>query len=352
MVCSLILTTAAAPGLARHDVSEVYEKVKDSVVVIHIAQKELADAPGMSKMVSVQGLGSGVLISDDGKILTAAHVVQTADKIAVQFRSGEAIPARVLAAEPAADIAVVQLASLPAKAHVAPLGNSDAIRIGERVFVVGAPLGIEHTLTVGYVSARRGAENLGGLVPAELLQTDAAINEGNSGGPMFNLQGEVVGIVSHIITHSGGFEGLGFAVSSNTAREMVLEQRSMWSGVESVPLQGLMAEALNVPQTRAALVQKVADNSLGAHLGLRAGTMRGNLEGQPLLLGGDVILSVMGISLEDPDAYRKIRDRMNGLGEQDKITVKVLRAGIVIDLNNFYFKDLLVPEAPAPQAGK
>jgi S1-C subfamily serine protease len=352
MVCFLIAVMAVAPTLARHDVSEVYEQVKNSVVVIHVAQKELADGPGMSKMVSVQGLGSGVLISEDGKILTAAHVVQTADRIAVRFKSGEAIPARVLAAEPAADIAVIQLAKLPSRPQVAKLGNSDAIRIGERIFVVGAPLGIEHTLTVGYVSARRGAENLGGLVPAELLQTDAAINEGNSGGPMFNLDGEVVGIVSHIITHSGGFEGLGFAVSSNTAREMVLDRRSMWSGVESVPLEGPLAEALNVPQKRAALVQKVADNSLGAHLGLRAGTMRGNLEGQQMLLGGDVILAVMGVSLDEPDAYGRIRELMNGVAENDRITVKVLRGGEIVDLHNFYFKSLLVPEAPGTKSRK
>ena len=144
----------------------------------------------------------------------------------------QTITATVVAAEPAADLALLKLERVPNGIDPAHLGDSDELDTGEQVFVIGAPYGLRHTLTVGYVSARHAPATLSGsLVLGEFIQTDAAVNRGNSGGPMFNMQGDVVGIVSHIFSRSGQFEGVGFAVSSKTVEDLLLGRRSPWSGI-------------------------------------------------------------------------------------------------------------------------
>ena len=129
------------------------------------------------------------------------------------------------------------------------LADSDKVRVGDEVFVIGAPMNYAHSLTVGHVSARRVPEDLfGGIDPVELLQTDAAINEGNSGGPMFNMDGEVIGVVSHILSKSGGSQGLGFVVTSNMARLEMLEKKPFWSGMDGFQLNESWAAIFNLPQ--------------------------------------------------------------------------------------------------------
>ena len=341
----LLLLSGAA--LARADsVSEVFKRVRASVVVIETEQKE-PDPMMPGAVVSVGGLGSGVLISSDGLVLTAAHVVQTAEAIRVKFLSGETIRARDRTSEPAADVALLQLSRRPGVAQVAPVGDSDRVEVGEQIFIVGAPMGIEHTLTVGYVSARRQKDSLfGSLYPTELLQTDAAINQGNSGGPMFNLRGEVVGVVSHIISHSGGSEGLGFVITSNMAKRLLLEQRSMWSGVQGRTLDGELARALNVPQSRGMLIERVASRSPAAHVGLRGGTIPVSILDEEMVLGGDIILEVQGISVAEDRARERIRADLSRLEDGDEIVVKVLRGGEIVTLKNYFFPKQLVPSAP------
>jgi S1-C subfamily serine protease len=217
----------------------------------------------------------------------------------------------------------------------AKLGDSDAVDVGDQIFVVGAPLGMGHTLTVGHVSARRAPNaTFGSLASAELFQTDAAINQGNSGGPMFNLDGEVIGIVSHIVSRSGGSEGLGFAVTSNAARTLVIDEPSVWTGLEGFLLTEVFAEAFNLPQgTAGLLVQRVADGSPAQRFGLRAGSVPIAVGDNRLLIGGDIILAVEGISLGTVDAYESIRRRLierRAGGEQIRVTV--LRRGETFDL--------------------
>src|SRR5262249_25960082 len=155
---------------------------------------------------------------------------------------------------------------------------------------VGAPLGMGHTLTVGHVGGRRVVNDLfGGFSAAELLQTDAAINEGNSGGPMFDLQGKVIGIVSHVISGAVGSGGLGFVVTANMAKALLLSGGSRWSGMEGYRLEGDLARAFNVPQERAILVQRVAAGSPAARVGLMAGRERVTAGSESFLIGGDVI---------------------------------------------------------------
>ena len=188
-------------------------------------------------------------------------------------------------------------------------------------------------MTVGHISARRVANQVcGGLSQAELFQTDAAINTGNSGGPMFNIDGEVIGIVSSMISKSGGYEGLGFVVTSNMAKLLVLQQRSMWSGFEGFLLTDMLAQVFNLPQPMGILVQRVAENSPAQRLGLRGGSIRAQIEGQELILGGDIILGVEGIRLNDAAAREKIRRYVAGLTPGEELTVTVLRGGKRVDL--------------------
>jgi len=234
-------------------------------------------------------------------------VVQTADKVDVEFSDATVVKARIVASDAAADVALLQLERVPP--HIAParLGNSDKAEVGDQVFIIGAPLGISHTLTVGHVSARRQPNaTYSGLAATELFQTDAAVNRGNSGGPMFDLNGEVIGIVTHILSASGGSEGLGFVVTSNMARRLLLEEPSVWNGLDGYLLTGELAHAFNLP-TAGLLVQRVAHRSPAERLGLRGGLYGIVIGGEPLLIGGDVIIAVDGIALADPDAYERIR---------------------------------------------
>ena len=306
----------------------VFKRADPSVVVIQTTHEHVVAGP-KKQLTSLPGLGSGVLISADGKVMTAAHVVQTADEVKVEFSTGEVIPARVITSEPAADVALLQLSRVPPKAVVAKLGDSDLAEVGDEVFVIGAPVGMSHTLTVGYISARRNPNNFfNGLSRSEFFQTDAAINEGNSGGPMFNMQGEVIGIVSHIVSKSGGFEGLGFVVTANLARKLLLERNPFWSGVEGFMLSGEMAKVFNIPQPAGLLVQRVASHSPASQLGLRPGTLTAVIEGEPMVVGGDIILEVQGIPIiPDGSSYTVIRERLTSLKPGDKISILVLRNG-------------------------
>nr|MBI3613836.1 trypsin-like peptidase domain-containing protein [Nitrospirota bacterium] len=227
---------------------QMFKEVDGAVIVIQTNRKETVGGP-QQKPTTLAGMGSGVLISADGKVMTAAHLVQTADEVTAHFQTGEVVKAQVVTSEPSADVALLQLERVPPHTEVARLGNSDAAEVGDQVFVVGAPLGLGHTLTVGHISARHKPKTMyGGLAQAEFFQTDAAINQGNSGGPMFNMAGEVIGIVSHIISKSGGFEGLGFVVTSSVARRVLLEKNPYWSGVEGFLLSGDLAKVFNLPQ--------------------------------------------------------------------------------------------------------
>jgi len=214
---TLLVAAAGAGPVEAETVGQVFRRVNATVVVIRTWERDIGQQSG-AFTPTVAGLGSGVVIDSRGHVLTAAHVVQTVDEITVEFLDGHVSPARVIGSEPEADLALLELETPPFGMQVAGLGDSDAVEVGDQAFIVGAPYGIGHTLTVGHISARHKPNTVySGMSLAEFLQTDAAINHGNSGGPMFSLRGEIVGIVSHIISKSGGFEGLGFVVTSNSS---------------------------------------------------------------------------------------------------------------------------------------
>src|SRR5262249_14639637 len=288
LLATLVAVAAARAPLSAENLSQIFGFVNPSVVIVRTSEREVSAEGQLAKFGEV---GSGVLISSDGKVMTAAHVVHLADRVVVEFLGGERVDARIVASDAAADVSLLQLERVPAGALVATLGDSDRTQIGEEVFIIGAPYGIGHTLSAGHISGRHEPDTVyHGLAKAEFLQTDAAINQGNSGGPMFNMKGEVIGIVSHIISKSGGFEGLGFVVTANMAKRMLLDVPSFWTGFSAVLLTAPLSRVLTLPQPSGLLVQRVADGSAAAAIGIRGGTTKATIAGTDLILGGDIIL--------------------------------------------------------------
>ena len=318
-----VVAAAQTPG-------EVFRKVTPSVVVIKAKGSEVT-AGGQVRFLET---GSGVLISADGKVMTAAHVVATMDEISVEFLGGETVSAKVIASESAADLSLIQLERVPPGARVAKMGNSDTVRVGDPVYIVGAPYGLSYSLSAGLISARWAPNTVHRAMPlAEFFQTNATINTGNSGGPMFNSAGEVIGIVSHNISKSGGSEGLGFVVTMKTAKQLLLEKKSFWGGIDGQFLSDEMLDILNVPNNmKGFLVKSVARNSPGDEAGLVGGTKVVTVGGEQFVLGGDIILSVEGIPAESAAAMMKIRDHLATLKPGAPLTATVLRKGRVIDL--------------------
>jgi serine protease Do len=325
-----ILVGPVAPVDAQ-SVADLFPKVSPSVVVVRAKGRDVSGGGGVSHFSEI---GAGVLVSADGKVMTAAHVVQAMDEINVEFIGGETARATVVASEPAADLALLKTERLPAGARVAPMADSRKVRIGDQVIVIGAPYGLSRSMTVGWISARWAPNTVYKDMPlAEFFQTDAVINTGNSGGPMFNMAGEVVGVVSHNISKSGGSEGLGFAVTINTAKKLLLEERSFWSGLDGRLLSDDLADLLNLPpRSLGYLVTAVAKGSPGEALGLRGGTKVAVIDGERIVVGGDIILKVQGLPLGGLADYEKIRDVLVRLPPGSPITLTVLRAGQVLDL--------------------
>lgn len=313
--------------------ADIFKQVNGSVAVVTAQQKVSLVPANIQLTASRRSVGSGVLVSKSGMVITSAHLVNAADQIKVKFLSGETVGARVAASAPFADVSLLQLESVPKEVAVAKLGDSESVQVGEEIFVVGSPYGLNHTLTAGHISARHKLNILSGTFEvSEIFQTDAAINQGNSGGPLFNMAGEVIGIASRILSKSGGFEGLGFAITSNTARRLLLEEQSFWFGFDGIVLQDELAAVFNVPQSAGFLVQQVAENSPASRLGFRPGVIKSQIGLNEMLLGGDIILEIVGIQVSE-GSYPKIQSRLNQIKRGDTITVKVLRAGQILQLS-------------------
>jgi len=319
-------------GAQAQPLRKLFERTSQSVVVVHTLEKTLAPEAGRG-FVTAGGLGSGTIISTTGRILTAAHVVQTADRVGVEFKDGRKFTARVVASSPRADVALLQLEHPPAGLVAAPIGPSDSVATGDEVFVIGAPYGMTYTLTVGHLSGRVRPRGTIGGVPMEYLQTDAAINQGNSGGPLFDLQGRVIGVVSHILTESGGFEGLGFAVSSRVAETLLLQSGSFWTGVDGLLLTDALARMLNVPQAAGLLIQRVSAGSPGAVVGLQAGTVPVRIDDEDVILGGDIVLAVGDVELTADPATADRADRyLRNVPPGGTVRIRVLRGGQFVTL--------------------
>lgn len=230
--------------------------------------------PGQPQQYKQEGLGTGSIIDTDGHILTNNHVVGGADKITVQLLDGREFPAKVVGTDPLTDIAVVKIDAKNLKPI--PMGNSDKLRIGETVIAIGNPFGLNHTVTMGIVSAK-GRSNMDIADYEDFIQTDAAINPGNSGGPLINLKGEMIGINTAIFTRSGGYQGIGFSVPVNMARQVMkqlIEKGQVTRGWLGILLQDIspdLAKALNLDNSNGALVSEVSKGSPAEKAGLERG---------------------------------------------------------------------------------
>lgn len=342
-VLSLLTLSTLSISTNAQQLRDAFRQVNQSVVIVRTKRVEVAPSAD-EPMAIIDGLGSGVLISNDGKVLTAAHVVQTADVASVEFSDGQEIIARVIGSDVQSDVALLQLKEMPKGVTAAPLGDSDKVEVGDQIFVIGAPYGISQTLSVGHLSGRHRLNTNNRSTSVEFLQTDAAVNTGNSGGPMFDMQGKVIGIVSSIMSHTGGSEGLAFATAANTAKQLLLERKPFWSGIDGLVVTGALAKALNLPQAAGVLVQRIGDGSIGSRLGINPGTLRVTIQGTDVLLGGDVILDVNNIGVIDPRSaqslgsfisdvnYEKIYDSVAALKPGDPLVVTVFREGKVLKL--------------------
>ncbi len=220
------------------------------------------------------GQGSGVIIDSNGYILTNNHVVGDADAIRVVLMDGREIPAELIGADPDSDIAVIKIEA--DNLAYAKVGDSDLVEVGEFVLAIGNPFGLSSTVTAGIVSAR-GRSGMGIVEIEDFIQTDAAINPGNSGGPLVNLRGEVIGINTAIFSRSGGYQGIGFAIPANMAKNimqsLIAHKRvaTSYLGVETQPLTQELAEHFGLQAARGALIRSVTKGSPGEKAGLRRG---------------------------------------------------------------------------------
>jgi S1-C subfamily serine protease len=317
-----------ATGAESQDIDELFRKLNPAVVVIKSKGREV----GNRGLVTFSEIGSGVLVAD-GRVLTAAHVVHAMDDILVEFLGGEQIPARVIASEPAADLSLLKLVHLPKVAQPARIGDSDKVRVGQLVLVIGAPYGLSHSFSAGWISARWPPNTAYRNMPlAEFFQTTATINTGNSGGPMFNMAGEVVGIVSHNISRSGGSEGLGFVVTMKSVRYFLMDREWAWIGLEGLVVTDELAEVFNVPGGSGLLVSVVPKGSPAWNMGILGGDRLATIGGQEIVVRGDIVLSMAGIPIKSEADLPRIRAKIGTMSTGEPFKASILRAGEVMEL--------------------
>jgi Do/DeqQ family serine protease len=258
-------------------------------------------------------LGSGVIVSADGYILTNHHVIDGAEEVKVQLTDNRTFDAKVVGSDQPSDLAVLKVAAqgLP----VLPLGDSDAVRVGDVALAVGNPLGVGQTVTSGIISAKGRQTGLSDGSFEDFIQTDAAINQGNSGGALVNASGELIGINSQILSPSGGNIGIGFAIPSNMAKDVMgqlISTGKVRRGVLGVVVQPVtqdLAESLGLKETRGVIVSSVQPGSAAAGAGLKQ---------------GDVITKLNGAEVNDSNAFR---NRVAGTQPGTAVTLAVLRDG-------------------------
>jgi serine protease Do len=281
--------------------------------------------PNAPKEQKEQSLGSGVIVSEDGYIVTNNHVIEKAQEIKVLLPNKRDYQAKLIGADPKTDIAVIKIEATGLSAL--PWGDSTKLRVGELTFAIGNPFGLNSTLTMGVISAV-GRANVGIADYEDFIQTDAAINPGNSGGALINARGELVGINTAIVSRSGGYQGIGFAVPSSMARqvmESLIKYKKVvrgWLGVSIQEVTSDLAEEFGVKDLKGALVSGVMKGSPAEKAGLKQ---------------GDVILKFNG---KDVDDTGHLRNMVSQTPLGTRVTVKVLRNKKELDI------DVTVAELP------
>jgi S1-C subfamily serine protease len=281
-----------------------------------------------------QSLGSGFVIDKAGHIITNYHVIAGAQKVQVSFSGGDQILATVVGKDPSTDVAVLKIDTHARALTPLTLGDSDNVRVGDEVYAIGNPFGYTRTLTQGIVSAVQRQISAPNSLPIDnAIQTDAAINHGNSGGPLLDTDGRVIGVTSQISTGNTGQQGnlgIGFAVPVNTVRTVAAQLIKTgkvahpYLGISVLPISSELARLFNLPTKAGLLVESVDAGSGAAKAGLRAGHTNVIVQGTSYPLGGDIIV---GIDSKPVATFEQLRDAIAQKKPGDKISVELFRHG-------------------------
>ena len=308
---------SATTGSTGIDVADIYRRSGPGVVQITSTSNGQSGVDVFGDPVegqSQQALGSGFVVDKDGHIVTNYHVVQGASRVEVSFSNQDTVKATIVGTDPSTDLAVLKV-DVPAKALTPlALANSDVVRVGDPVVAIGNPFGLERTVTAGIVSAlQREVRSPNNYTIDHVIQTDAPINSGNSGGPLIDADGRVIGVNSQIETGNGagGNVGIGFAVPSNTVKSVVaqlLDDGRVDRAYLGVTLQDVDAEVagvLKLPAKEGVLVGAVQDGSAADKAGLEGGETQVVVAGESYQLGGDMIVAVDGKDVTSVDQLRE-----------------------------------------------
>ena len=287
--------------------------------------------------VPVEGAGSGFVIDPRGYILTNFHVVQEAQSIEVVLgETSRDYAAKFIGADQRNDVALVKIDPKGKKLVTLTLGDSSKLQVGQKVLAIGNPFGFQSTLTTGVVSALgRTVQTSQSTFIDEAIQTDAAINRGNSGGPLIDSHGEVIGINSAIYTPSGTTAGIGFAIPVNTAKriahDLITEGRvrEAYLGVQTLPVGGWLAEALDLPVQEGLLIEEAKRGGPAAAAGLHGGNQEALAGMQRITIGGDVIVAIDGQSIANQSDMNLVLNRKR---PGDTVSVTVYRGGKKLDV--------------------
>ncbi len=323
---------------------QIYKDLSGGVVMV-LSDFGGAGMDQFGQTQSAQALGTGFVVDDEGYILTNAHVVdesgQRASNVTVVFNKGgsetQRVQGELVGVDIGSDVAVIKVDPGKVRIKPLPLGDSDQVVVGEPVVAIGNPLGYNFSITAGIVSATgRSLQAPNGQTIPNGIQTDAAINQGNSGGPLIDDSGKVIGINEQIASRGGGNDGLGFAVPINTAIRSLEQLKTSgkvqyaWMGVGLQTLTADIAGMFNMNTQGGALVQEVSPGSPAAKAGLKGGDQTVTVQGEQFILGGDVIVKVDDTEIATAD------DLIAYLGTKkpgDKITVTVERDGKTQDVS-------------------
>ncbi|WP_205697778.1 S1C family serine protease [Conexibacter sp. SYSU D00693] len=310
--------------------SDIYERYAPGVVFIKAERVEQVQSPfdlypSQQRSTST---GTGFVINRRGEILTNAHVVEGTKTVAVQFADKHTVKAKVVGQDTSTDLALLRVDPEGLDLRPLPLGSSRDVQVGDPTIAIGNPFGLDRTLTTGVVSAlQRRITAPDGFAISDVIQTDAAINPGNSGGPLIDAAGRVIGINSQIETGGGsnGNVGIGFAVPIDTAKRIIpdLEKSGKvergYLGVGGLTIDGSLA-ALDLPVDSGVLVQSVTPGSPADEAGLQAGTIQAQLDGEQIVLGGDIVTEVDGKAVKrQEDLARVVGEKR--VGQTVKLTV-------------------------------
>jgi S1-C subfamily serine protease len=329
---------AAFADNARMSINDIFRQSAPGVVQITTTRVQRAPADpflgqlGQPEQQRQQALGSGFVIDKSGHIVTNSHVVEGADEIEVSFSNRDSVKARLVGEDRSTDLAVLKVDADARALTPLRLGDSDRVRVGDSVVAIGNPLGLERSVTAGIVSAlHRPLTAPNQFTIDDVIQTDAAINSGNSGGPLIAANGRVIGVNTAIATGDTGARGnigIGFAVPINTVRDVSSQLidrgrvEHAFLGVSALPVDEKVAGAFKLPVEDGLLVIRVFDGSGAEEAGLRAGTTEVVVAGESYLLGGDIIVEVDDKKVARTD---DLREAVSAKKPGDRLKVEAYR---------------------------